>query len=113
VLSQYTLFALRNRCVDKSLSVIAIHGLGGHPFKTWTEKDRKKLWLRDYLPKDLPTARIYSYGYISGVAFTRTESDIGDFATDLLGELKRVRRQTKDEDVSLIPSRQTKINGLQ
>ena len=70
-------------------SIVAIHGLGGDPFKTWTEGDR--LWLRDFVPTTLPQARIMTFGYNSGVAFTGTLSGISDFARQLLESLRRKR----------------------
>ncbi len=41
---------------------MAIHGLNGHREKTWTASN-DKLWLRDFLPQRLPTARIIAWGY--------------------------------------------------
>ena len=43
-------------------SIIAVHGLDGHREKTWTA-DNKKMWLKDFLPFDIPNARIFTYGY--------------------------------------------------
>ena len=72
-------------------SIVAIHGLGGHPFKTWAAGDR--MWLKDFLPKEIPEARILTYGYNSGVAFNKSASDISDFSRDLLERLLAIRRR--------------------
>ncbi|TLS27388.1 hypothetical protein PpBr36_05292 [Pyricularia pennisetigena] len=52
------------------LDIIAVPGLDGHPFATWTASASAEnsmvgpLWLRDFLPSEnLPDARVYSYGY--------------------------------------------------
>jgi hypothetical protein len=82
---------------DDSLvnSIIAVHGLGGHPLKTWTEGEN--LWLRDFLPTSIPEARIFTFGYDSGIAFNKSVSNIGDYGRDLIESLRSVRRkESKD-----------------
>jgi len=49
---------------DNISSIIALHGLGGDAFKTWTDK-QGHLWLRDSLPGHIPDARIMTFGYDS------------------------------------------------
>ncbi|KAL2126263.1 hypothetical protein VTI74DRAFT_1298 [Chaetomium olivicolor] len=39
--------------VDVVADIVAIHGLNGHAFDTWTDKDGH-LWLRDSLPARIP-----------------------------------------------------------
>ena len=75
-------------------SIVAVHGLGGHPYKTWTEG--QKLWLRDFLPKTVPEARVFTFGYNSSIAFGGTASRIDDFARTLLERLLQKRRPYKD-----------------
>ena len=72
-------------------SIIAVHGLCGHWEKTWTG-DKGALWLRDFLPSKLPLARIMSYGYDSGIAFSKSASDIDDEAAKLLDRLEGERQ---------------------
>jgi len=48
--------------VDPQIDVIAVHGLSGHRENTWTANNGK-MWLKDFLPHDLPNARIFTYGY--------------------------------------------------
>jgi hypothetical protein len=72
------------------LDVIAIHGLNGNAFTTWTNK-RGQLWLQDLLPHSLPGARVYTFGYDSTI-FSQSKSDIGDFARRLLSELSLIRQ---------------------
>jgi hypothetical protein len=54
-------------------SIVAIHGLDGHPTESWTANG--KLWLRDFLPDKIPHARIMSYGYD---AYTRNRQQLSD-----------------------------------
>lgn len=75
--------------------IIAIHGLNGHYKNTWTVEGADGVpinWLRDLLPKKLPNTRILSFSYNSRVQFSKSTSDILDFATQLLEQLLAVRR---------------------
>jgi hypothetical protein len=75
--------------------IIAIHGLNGHHKDTWTVEGVDGVpvnWLRDLLPKKLPDTRILSFSYNSRVQFSKSTSDILDFATQLLEQLLAVRR---------------------
>ncbi|MCJ1270553.1 hypothetical protein MMC22_010450 [Lobaria immixta] len=76
--------------IPTTLDIVAIHGLGGHPYQTWTEGQR--LWLRDFVPKAVPEARIFTFGYNSAVAFSGSASRIDDFAQHLLERLVQKRR---------------------
>jgi hypothetical protein len=78
-----------------SFSIIAVHGLGGDWEKTWVD-DNGALWLRDFLPSQLPPARIMSYGYNSRTAFSKAVTDISDEAAMLLDRLDG-ERQSKDQ----------------
>jgi len=42
-------------------SVVAVHGLNGGSFRTWTEGG--VLWIRDLLCTKLPNPRIMTFGY--------------------------------------------------
>ena len=74
---------------------MAVHGLGGDAYGTWT--DDGKLWLRDFLPKRLESARIFTYGYDSVVAFSKSSAEVDDFARDLLQRIKAVRASPSDQ----------------
>ncbi|TGO57714.1 hypothetical protein BOTNAR_0196g00150 [Botryotinia narcissicola] len=80
------------------IDIVALHGIKGDAFKTWTEKNEdgvKNLWLRDQLPNELPGARIFSFGYDANVLFSRGTGTIEDFATALLEDLLRERSTDK------------------
>src|ERR1700722_8526613 len=74
-----------------SHSIVAVHGLGGQWDTTWTDENGK-LWLRDFLPLDLPRARIMSYGYNAYTAFSKAVTDISDVAASLLDRLDNERQ---------------------
>ncbi|MCJ1399212.1 hypothetical protein MMC11_002414 [Xylographa trunciseda] len=94
------LFELTPPSVEEEglVDIIAVHGLRGHAFDTWTCNDdtgTPKLWLRDFLPQQI-SARVMSYGYNSAAAFTTSVAGIEDFALMLLNEI-RFKRSTIQE----------------
>lgn len=86
------------------VDIVAIHGLNGTALGTWTrnttnEKAHKKtstLWLRDLLPKDLPGARIFTYGYDSKVMFSKSKATTEDYAQSLLLALQAERKHGQE-----------------
>jgi hypothetical protein len=70
--------------------IVAIHGLNGDPYETWTHENGR-LWLRDFLPSSLPTSRVYTFGYSSEVAFTKSRGSVDQYARILLNELNLAR----------------------
>jgi hypothetical protein len=57
---------------------------------TWTDENGK-LWLRDFLPSQLPSARIMSFGYNSDTALSNSVTDIDGVANTLLFRLRGLR----------------------
>ena len=74
------------------LDIVALHGINGHPYKTWTHENGK-FWLRDFVPKGLPGARVFSFGYPAEVFLSLGTDDIDSYARSLLEDLKRERRK--------------------
>jgi hypothetical protein len=66
---------------------VAVHGLGGDSIKTWTHPKSNVFWLRDFLPQQIPDARIMTFGYNAAAAFGQSTSDVIDHAKSLLGSL--------------------------
>jgi len=90
-------------------SIVAVHGLNGHPVKTWTTEKSKKFWLKDadLLPSNLKSARILTFGYNAAVAalLGRTSSDrILQHAQTLIAEL------VADREVSPVVTRRNIID---
>jgi hypothetical protein len=65
--------------------IVAIHGITGDYETTWQwdPEHGGALWLRDFLPKDLPGTRVFSFGYDAKVAFTSSKATLRDFARSL------------------------------
>ncbi|KAF6228261.1 hypothetical protein HO133_007991 [Letharia lupina] len=64
---------------DPVVDIVAVHGLNGDPFRTWTTGGSEKMWLKDLdlLPSNLKNSRILTYGYDANVTamFGKTSSD--------------------------------------
>lgn len=73
-------------------SIVAVHGLNGDAFRTWTTNKTNKFWLGDpdLLPANLKHARILTFSYNASVTalFGKTSSDrILQHAQTLIAEL--------------------------
>ena len=56
-------------------SIVAVHGLNGHPLGSWTSKG-EVCWLRDLLPPEIPEAAVFSYGYPTATPITSLAQDL-------------------------------------
>ncbi|OCK73870.1 hypothetical protein K432DRAFT_220962, partial [Lepidopterella palustris CBS 459.81] len=71
--------------------IIAITGLDGHAFGSWRGKGNLgRMWLRDFLSKDLPCCRTMIYGYNSKLSSHGIDT-IMDYGRELIEELKKIR----------------------
>ncbi|KAF8539829.1 hypothetical protein BDD12DRAFT_736122, partial [Trichophaea hybrida] len=77
-------------------SIIAVTKLDGHAYGSWRGRHGlKKMWLRDFFSKDLPTCRTMIYGYNSKLNCAGIHT-ILDYNISFLADIKRARR-TKEE----------------
>ena len=70
--------------------VIAITGLDGHAYGSWSGGNPKRMWLREFLSDDLPKCRVMTYGYNSKLS-TPGLHTIADFGRSLREELVKAR----------------------
>lgn len=68
--------------------IVAISGLNGHAFGSFKQKGGPHMWLRDSLPMDCTTARIFTYGYDTRIPSVQTIYDIARTFILLLGSLR-------------------------
>ncbi|KAH0551024.1 hypothetical protein GP486_007617 [Trichoglossum hirsutum] len=69
--------------------IVAIHGINGHPYESWTRDGA--FWLRDFLPEEIPGARVFSFGYDAQVVFTTSKASLDAYARSLLNSLRSCR----------------------
>jgi len=81
------------------VDVIAVHGLNGDAFTTWTHENGI-LWLRDLLPTALPGSRVFTYGYPSQVVFSSSFAQVKEYARRLLSSVRDVQdERTRNQEV--------------
>lgn len=76
---------------EDAIDIVALHGLNGHWERMWQSTANQAIWLRDFLPQQIPHARIISFGYDSILQFSKSVADIGTFAEQLLEDLRSRR----------------------
>ncbi|KAL6886868.1 hypothetical protein GGI43DRAFT_426205 [Trichoderma evansii] len=82
--------------------IIAITGLDGHTYGSWRGKGNLgRMWLRDFLSKDLPFCRIMIYGYNSKLS-THGVNTIMDYSRGLIEELKKIRNTERKRPLFFI-----------
>lgn len=89
-------FVAEEQCLlIPQLSLVAVHGLDGHPERTWTAENGVS-WLREYLPEVIPSARILAFGY-DGRTHDSTPlscQKLHEHAISLVTDLTLYRRST-------------------
>ncbi|RGP78881.1 ankyrin repeat-containing [Fusarium longipes] len=84
--------------------IIAITGLDGHAYGSWRGKGSLgRMWLRDFLSKDLPHCRTMIYGYNSKLSSHGIDT-IMDYGRELMEELKKIRNSEEVSYCELIIS---------
>lgn len=87
---------------EHEIDVLAISGLGSHPFGSFVHKDDGNMWLTDNLPQDIPTARIMIYGYESGLQHSTSLVQLDDLASSLQNAISQLLRSRKRKPLVLI-----------
>ena len=78
-------------------SIVFIHGLTGDSDRTWLHEESGVFWPVDFLTRDIPNARILAFAYDADVVNLRgpvSQNRISNHATNLLGELARLREKS-------------------
>lgn len=82
------------------VDIVFLHGITGRPDKTFFDAKTDTYWPVHILSRDIPNARLFSFGYDADVAkFVEPtgKNTIEDHASDLVNDLSNDR----DDDVSI------------
>src|SRR5436305_14442393 len=90
--SQITTITIQNRLTDQS--IIAVSGLASHALGSFKAPGGCKVWLRDFLPNDIPNIRVLIYGYDTTLVKSEAKYSIVDLAKSLLKSIKAFRDNT-------------------
>jgi triacylglycerol esterase/lipase EstA (alpha/beta hydrolase family) len=80
---------------EKTIDVVAVHGLQGDLYQTWTHENGT-MWLESILPDKIPYARIMTFGYDSAIAFSSSEAMLEDKSIELINRLTMKRSSVKN-----------------
>ena len=75
---------------EKTVDVVAVHGLQGDLYQTWTHENGT-MWLESILPDKIPYARIMTFGYESIIAFSSSAAKLEDKSIELINRLSMKR----------------------
>lgn len=84
------------------IDVLAVSGLGSHPFGSFVDKKSRNMWLTSNLPQDIPTATVMISGYESGLAHSSSHAQFDDLADPLQHAIIRILRSDKTKPLVLI-----------
>ncbi|SPO05328.1 uncharacterized protein DNG_08015 [Cephalotrichum gorgonifer] len=73
------------------VDIIAVPGLGSHPLDSWKSPYGNKVWLRDFLPADLPNIRVLLYGYDTTLRGSLSKQSIADLGSAFLEQIVAYR----------------------
>jgi hypothetical protein len=86
---------------NAAANVVLVHGLFGHPWKTWADETakhpEKSFWPKILLPEVIPDARIYSFGYDADIGRFMSAAGLNtvfQHGTNLLGSLADLVEET-------------------
>ncbi|KAM0796938.1 hypothetical protein BDR22DRAFT_936967 [Usnea florida] len=113
-----------DNCTDDSTivaDVVFVHGLQGHPWKTWRYKEprtskmptflkkvpqKRVFWPRDLLADDVTNIRIFTYGYDSNLSHygsgPANQSNIHQHGLTLLNDVSAKRRECQNRPLIFV-----------
>jgi hypothetical protein len=96
-------FCLLDSLTNYSVSsIVAVHGLGGDASTTWTHPKSNAFWLKDFLPRQIPDARIMTFDYNAALAFGQSTAEVIDHAKSLLSSLVDKREEMEVHNLTAL-----------
>lgn len=79
-------------------------GLGSHALGSWKSPNSDDVWLRDFLPKDVPNIRVLLYGYDTVLPGSLSKQSIEDLGGALLEQVVAFRARDGVRDLPCCPA---------
>ena len=76
----------------RDIDFVAVHGMAGHPLRTFTNAETGCCWIRDLLPLSFSYSRVFSYGYPADF-LTKVHTSLSDQARELCSVLGKYDRE--------------------
>ncbi|OCL02223.1 hypothetical protein AOQ84DRAFT_229435 [Glonium stellatum] len=90
-------------------NIVFVHGLFGHPWKTWADgavkEPKKPFWPKDLLPDTLKNVRIFSFGYDADIGkfmSPASKNSVQDHGANLLNDLSFLIERKEEKSVPFI-----------
>lgn len=87
---------------EHQIDVLAVSGLGSHPFGSFVHKEDGNMWLADNIPRDIPAARVMIFGYESELPHSRSQVQLDDLAGPLQIAISQILRSDKKRPILLV-----------
>ncbi|KAK3364037.1 hypothetical protein B0T25DRAFT_443738, partial [Lasiosphaeria hispida] len=87
---------------NHTVDVLAVPGLGGHPYGSFVDKGDGHMWLSESLPRDMSTARVVIYGYESGLPDSTSFAGLDDLAGSLRVTMRQLLGSAEQRHLILI-----------
>ncbi|KAI8626567.1 ankyrin repeat-containing protein [Xylariaceae sp. FL1651] len=90
----YGITPLYEHETDTQVDLIAVPGLGSHPLGSWKSSTGNEIWLRDYVPGDIPNCRVMIYGYDTKLQGNHSKQSIEDLGGACMESITTFRADT-------------------
>ncbi|KAI9764687.1 MAG: hypothetical protein M1839_005787 [Geoglossum umbratile] len=77
------------------VDIVAVHGLNGDATRSWTSRISGAYWIVDFLPLDIPGARVMTFEYDADAAFGNSAAGVLNHAKELLSGLADKREEAE------------------
>lgn len=87
---------------EHQIDLLAISGLGSHPFGSFVNKEDGNMWLADNIERDMPAARVMIYGYETGLQNSTSFVQFPDLAGPLLTAIQQILASNHKKPILLL-----------
>lgn len=91
-----------NPLEKNDMDVLALSGLGSHPWGSFMDREHGNMWLCDNLRRDFPSARVILYGYNTTMVGSTSFADLEALASSLHSALTQLLRSSGQTPLALV-----------